>query len=140
KKTEKDETQRKLILGALNEALEGENRMVRFHTLQAVRGLGPTAASLLPAVEKISREDSIEFIRNIPKATPANIPPPPATPPATPQQDTKKLREEMRRLKGDKEKLRKRLNRNEKTNLPIKCPQLELVSILVWRARGGGPC
>jgi aminopeptidase N len=106
--------QRQRIMKALSGALESDNDNIRIFVLQAVSGLGAETAELLPALEKLAREDSAETVstqlREFAKRTAEQI----KSKQGGGSTDVKQLKEELERLKREQEALRERLNNYEK--------------------------
>jgi aminopeptidase N len=105
-----DEPQKQGILKVFAQAMTSDSPMLRFRMLARVQGMGESAAPLLAAVEKISRDDPNERLREFAKQTADKIRPKQAAAPS----DLKQLREEIERLKKEQETLRERLNKYEK--------------------------
>jgi HEAT repeat protein len=110
-KAKPNEQQRQRILKVFSDALASDSPFFRFSVLNSLRGIGEAAKPLLPAVEKLSREDSLEFLRENAKQTAELIRGKSTT---TEAPDLKQLREEINRLKREQETLRERLNKYEK--------------------------
>src|SRR5262249_47199602 len=72
-KAQPNEQQRKRILHAFSEALTSDSPFFRYSVLATLRGVGEAAKPLLPAVEKLSREDSMEFLRENARQTAEQI-------------------------------------------------------------------
>lgn len=109
-----NEAQRKQIQAILVDSLQGDNMMVHFVVLNAATELGPMASTLLPAVEKLSRDASNERIREMAMQTAEKIHSQDKDATAPTSAEVKKLREEVERLKREQADLRERLRRIEK--------------------------
>jgi aminopeptidase N len=115
------EPQRQQILKPLSEALESDDRFLRFTILNTLTNLGPLAASTLPAVNKLASESPDGRIQNLAKSVAEKIR---AQSPASPAQtspELSQLREEIKRLQREQENLRQRLDKYEKA-LPRREP------------------
>jgi aminopeptidase N len=112
-KAKANEEQRKQILAALADALQGDNMGTQFVVLNAVREMGPLASSLLSAVEKLSRDASNERIRDMAKQTAERIRSQDKTATAPSSAEVKQLREEVERLQREQAELRERLRKLE---------------------------
>jgi ubiquinone biosynthesis protein UbiJ len=88
--------------------------MVHFVVLSAATDLGSMASTLLPAVEKLSRDGSNERIRNLAKQTAEKIRSQDKSAAAPTSAEVKQLREEVERLKREQADLRERLRKVEK--------------------------
>jgi aminopeptidase N len=108
------DAQRQKVLKALTAALETDDRFLRFNVLSALPDLGPLAQSALPAVDKIAQDESEgrmrEMAKNIADRIRANAKGS-AAPAST---ELAQLREEVKRLQSEQNKLRERLDRYEK--------------------------
>ncbi len=102
---------RKRLVSAATDALASDSLRIRFATLSAVNAPSGGVAELLPAVEKVSRDDPDGRVREFAKTVAEQLRKKDA-PAAAP--DVAKLREEVERLKKEQEALRERLNRFEK--------------------------
>jgi aminopeptidase N len=115
-KAKPNDDQRQQILKALTTALEEDNGATRFFVINALPDLGPLASSTLPALDKISRDDANARLRDLAKRTAEKIrsssKPDSSVADAT---QVKQLREEVDRLKRERDTLRERLSRLEKT-------------------------
>jgi aminopeptidase N len=107
------EKQTKQIVAVLTSGLETDNRVMQFMVLGALREPGSLGASLLSALDKVSRDAADERIRTLAKATAERIraAEKPAT--ASASDEVKKLREEVERLKKEQTDLRERLQKIE---------------------------
>jgi aminopeptidase N len=114
-KAKLNEGQSKQIGGLLVDALQGDDMMTHFVVLGAATDLGPLASSILPAVEKLSRDASNERIRELAKQTAEKLRSQDQTAAAPVSAEVKKLREEVERLKREQADLRERLRKIEKT-------------------------
>jgi aminopeptidase N len=112
-KAKLNEEQTKQIQGALLDSLQGDDMMVQFVVLGASTELGPMASTLLPAVEKLSRDASNERIREIAKQTAEKIRSQDKSGNAPAAAEVKQLREEVERLKREQTELRDRLRKIE---------------------------
>ena len=109
-----NDQQRKQIMKPLLAALESDSRFMRFTVLNSLPELGPLASAALPTLDKISKEEGNERVREMAKSAADRIRE--KTKPAT-AGDTKEvaqLREEVKRLREEMEKMRSRLDRDEK--------------------------
>src|SRR5262249_56076923 len=101
---------------AMRGGVETDNLRVRFTALAGAADRGSSAASLVPVLEKLSRDDSNEMIRTAAKGAVDRIRGKgPATPSSTASNDLNRLREEIQRLKREQDVLRERLNKFEKS-------------------------
>jgi hypothetical protein len=107
------EEHRKQIQALLVDSLQGDDMMVQFVVLGASTELGPMASTLLPAVEKLSREASNERIRELAKQTAERIRSQDKSAAAPTSAEVKQLREEVERLKREQADLRDRLRKIE---------------------------
>lgn len=106
------EEQRKQIQALLVNSLQGDDMMAQFVVLGAATELGPMASTLLPAVEKLSRDASNERIRELAKQTAEKIRSQDKNAAPT-SAEVKRLREEVERLKREQADLRDRLRKIE---------------------------
>jgi aminopeptidase N len=107
------EEQRKQIQALLLDSLQGDDTMVQSVVLGASTELGPMASTLLPAVEKLSRDASNERIRELAKQTAERIRSQDKSASAPTFAEVKQLREEVERLKREQADLRDRLRKIE---------------------------
>jgi aminopeptidase N len=112
--------QRQQILKALSEALESDDRFLRFTILNALPNLGPLALSTLPAVDKLVKEAPDGRIKEMAKSVADRIRAQSSAGSGAASQEISQLREEIKRLQSDQEKLRERLDRYEKAVQPKK--------------------
>jgi aminopeptidase N len=106
--------QSKQIQTVLVDSLQSDDRMVQAVVLNAVTDLGPMASSLLPAVEKVSRDAANERVRELAKRTAERIRSQDRTASATPASaEVKQLREKVERLEREQSDLRDRLRKME---------------------------
>jgi aminopeptidase N len=105
--------QRQRIMKELAGVIEKDYLLLGFGNAMALRDLGTVATPLLPALDKIARDDPSERIRTFARETAEKIRAKPA-PAATPPADIEQLRKEIDRLKKEHETLRERLNKYEK--------------------------
>jgi aminopeptidase N len=110
--------QRQQILKPLSEALESDDRFLQFTILNALPTLGPLASSTLPAVDKIVNEAPDGRIKEMAKGVADKIRAQSTAGPAAASLELSQLREEIKRLQRDQEKLRERLDKYEKA-VPI---------------------
>ena len=87
--------------------------MAQFAVLSASTDLGPMASTLLPAVEKLSRDASNERIRELAKQTADKIRSQDKSAATSSSTEVKQLREEVERLKREQADLRDRLRKLE---------------------------
>jgi aminopeptidase N len=114
-KAKLNEEQRKQIQAVLLDSLQGDDMIAQFTVLRVVTDLGPMASTLLPAVEKLSRDASNERVREIAKQTAEKIHSQDKSAAAPASAEVKQLREEVERLKREQADLRERLRKIEKT-------------------------
>jgi aminopeptidase N len=112
-KAKLSEEQRKQIQEILVDSLQGDNMMVQFVVLNAATEMGPMASTLLPAVEKLSRDASNERIRELAKQTVEKIRSQDKNATPSTSAEVKQLREEVERLQREQADLRERLRRIE---------------------------
>ena len=112
-KAKPNEAQTKQIVSVFTSGMEGDNRMMQFMVLNAVREAGPLSSALLPAVEKMSRDAADERIRNLAKTTAERLRAAEKPTTAAASEEVKKLREEVERLKKEQTELRERLQKIE---------------------------
>jgi HEAT repeat protein len=113
KNAKPSDEQRKRVMKELSEVLERDYQLLGFGGAMALRDLGAAATPLLPALDRIARDDPSDRIRTFARETAERIRGKPA-PPATPPADLEQLRKEIDRLKKEHETLRERLNKYEK--------------------------
>jgi aminopeptidase N len=114
RKAKLSDEQSKQIETLLAEGLQGDDMMTQFVVLNATTELGPLASSLLPAVEKLSRDGSNERIRELAKQTAEKIRGQDKSAAAPATAEVKQLREEVEKLKREQADLRERLRKLEK--------------------------
>lgn len=112
RKAKLNEEQRKQVQSVLAESLQGDDMMAQFAVLSASTDLGPMASTLLPAVEKLSRDASNERIRELAKQAAEKIRSQDKSA-ALSSTEVKQLREEVERLKREQADLRERLRKLE---------------------------
>jgi aminopeptidase N len=112
-KAKLNEEQKKQTQSALAESLQGDDMMAQFAVLSASAELGPMASTLLPAVEKLSRDASNERIRELAKQTADKIRSQDKSAATSSSTEVKQLREEVERLKREQTDLRERLRKLE---------------------------
>ncbi len=113
-KAKLNEEQKKQIQSVLADSLQGDDMMAQFAVLSVSTNLGPLASTLLPAVEKLSRDASNERIRELAKQTADKIRTQDKSAAASSSTEVKQLREEVERLKREQADLRDRLQKLEK--------------------------
>jgi aminopeptidase N len=113
KKSKPDEQQKQRILKTLSDALASESPLFRFSVLSAVEQMGDSAISLLPAIEKMSKEETIGPIQAVAKRVAEKLKGKTTTAGAPP--DVKELKAEIEKLKREQDALRERLNQYEKS-------------------------
>jgi aminopeptidase N len=106
------DAQRRQVMQTFTDALDSDSQRMRFTALVTLREMGTAAKDALPAVEKLSRDDPQERVRELAKQTAEQIRAKPANASAP---ELTKLREEVDRLKREQEALRERLNKFEKS-------------------------
>jgi aminopeptidase N len=111
--TNPSEAKRQEVIKALTSALESGNAFLRFNVLSSLSALGPSAKAALPALEKMSRDEPNEALRNAAKHAADAIRPKATDSKGSP--DANQLREELERLKREDAALRAKLKKLEKS-------------------------
>ncbi len=106
--------QRQQVMKPLLAALDSDSRFMRFTVLTSLPDLGPLASAALPTLDKMSKEEGNERVREMAKNAAERIREKikPAT--AGDSKEVAQLREEVKRLRQEMEKLRTRLDKDEK--------------------------
>jgi hypothetical protein len=104
------EAQKQQILKPLTEALQRDDRFLRFTILNTLPELGPLAASTLPAVDKLVAEAPDGRVKEMAKGVADRI----RAQTTGGSSDLGQLREEIKKLQSEQEKLRQRLEKFEK--------------------------
>src|SRR5262249_3057745 len=100
-KAKPNEEQSQRIMKTLTAALEEDNSMARFAVLNALPDRGPLAAGPLPTLDKISRDDGSERIRDLAKSTAEKIRNANKPPASADAGQVKQLRDELDQLKKE---------------------------------------
>lgn len=114
------EAQKQQILKPLTAALENDDRFLRFTILNALPELGPLAASTLPAVDKLVAEAPDGRVKEMAKGVADRIRAQTTGGSTGASAELGQLREEIKKLQSDQEKLRLRLEKFEKSEQPKK--------------------
>jgi aminopeptidase N len=111
-KTKLTEAQRRRVVQLLNEALQSDGRFQRFVVLRSLPELGSLATGVLPALDKMSKDDPNDRVREMAKSTAQSIRDKSRMAPAA-DNDVSGLRDQIKRLEQEMHQLRKRLDRYE---------------------------
>jgi aminopeptidase N len=112
RKAKLTDEQHRQIMKTVSAALESDDRRLCMTVLFSIRDLGSAAKEVLPAVEKISRDDPNEQIRNMARQTAEQIGGKAPAAPVSPE--VKQLRDEVEQLKRERDSLREQLKKLEK--------------------------
>jgi HEAT repeat protein len=114
------DAQKQQILKPLTEALERDDRFLRFTILNSLPNLGPLAASTLPAVDKLVAEAPDGRVKEMAKGVADRIRAQSPGGSTTTSAELTQLREEVKKLQREQENLRLRLEKFEKAEQPKK--------------------
>jgi aminopeptidase N len=114
------DAQKQQILKPLTEALERDDRFLRFTILNSLPNLGPLAASTLPAVDKLVAEAPDGRVKEMAKGVADRIRAQSPGGSTTTSVELTQLREEVKKLQREQENLRLKLEKFEKAEQPKK--------------------
>jgi aminopeptidase N len=109
------EAQKQQILKPLTEALQKDDRFLRFTILNSLPELGPLAASTLPAVDKLVADAPEGRVKEMAKGVADRIRAQASAPSGSRPAELTQLRDEIRKLQQEQENLRQRLEKFEKS-------------------------
>jgi aminopeptidase N len=111
------DAQNQTVLKSFISALENDDRLLGFMTLNALPDLGPLAVQAIPAIEKASENlpgNAKEMAKNVIKRI-RDQSKPAASTEAT---ELRQVRDELKRMQREVEELRKKVEKNEKASKP----------------------
>jgi len=108
------EAQKQQILKPLTEALQKDDRFLRFTILNSLPELGPLAASTLPAVDKLVADAPEGRVKEMAKGVADRIRAQASATSGSRPAELTQLRDEIRKLQQEQENLRQRLEKFEK--------------------------
>jgi aminopeptidase N len=108
------DAQKQQILKPLTEALERDDRFLRFTILNSLPNLGPLAASTLPAVDKLVAEAPDGRVKEMAKGVADKIRAQAPAGSGTTSGELSQLREEIKKLQREQENLRLKLEKFDK--------------------------
>jgi aminopeptidase N len=114
------DAQKQLILKPLTEALEKDDRFLRFTILNSLPNLGPLAASTLPAVDKLVADAPDGRVKEMAKGIADRIRAQANPTAGGGSAEVNQLREEIKKLQREQENLRQRLEKLDKAEQPKK--------------------
>jgi HEAT repeat protein len=115
KKGKLTDPQRQQLIKPLVAALDSDSRFLRFTVLASLPELGPLASAALPALDKMSKEETNERMREMVKNAAEKIRGKPKPASSSSADEIGKLREEVKQLREEMQKLRARLDKEARS-------------------------
>jgi aminopeptidase N len=115
KKGKLTDPQRQQLIKPLVAALDNDSRFLRFTVLASLPELGPLASAALPVLDKMSKEETNERMREMVKSAAEKIRGKPKPASSSSADEIGKLREEVKQLREEIQKLRTRLDKEARS-------------------------